>query len=186
MMMVAVTLTPPDGAEVPLYLLYLSTCRRHWRDDTRKGAAHPAATDVVVVGTPGCSQPGEGRLVAADCAVTLSTSSGKRTSAEKSVPSPSRDLECGPSMEGGAEAMEQDRVRCEESQQSSKGHGRTRNEHEDNHAQAITNHSQIGHATRSVPKYGHVQVMRLHAVITTAHGSGAPVRVANLGGESGG
>jgi hypothetical protein len=44
-------------------------------------------------------------------------------------------------------------------------------------------HAQIGHETQSVPRYEHAYVMRLHAVITTAHGSGAPMRVANARGE---
>ena len=48
---------------------------------------------------------------------------------------------------------------------------------------AITKHSRIGHETQSVPRYEHAYVMRLHAVITTAHGSGAPMRVANARGE---
>ena len=55
--------------------------------------------------------------------------------------------------------------------------------HETTHHQAITKHSRIGHETQSVPRYEHAYVMRLHAVITTAHGSGAPMRVANARGE---
>ena len=76
--------------------------------------------------------------------------------------------------------MEQNLARSAESQQSSKDHTRetTLTRH-----QAITKHSRIGHETQSVPRYGHAQVMRLHAVITTAHGSGAPMRVADTRGE---
>ena len=56
------------------------------------------ATELVEVGIPGCSQPGEGGLAAAGCAVALSTLLGERTSAETSVPSPSCDSDRGPSM----------------------------------------------------------------------------------------
>ena len=37
MMVVAEALTPLKGGKVPEDLLYLSTCRRRRRDDTRKG-----------------------------------------------------------------------------------------------------------------------------------------------------
>ena len=134
-----------------------------------------------MVDTPGCSQPGVGRLVAADCALVPSTLSGKPTSAETTVPSSSCDSCRGPSMEGGAVAMEQtSREALSHNKATNTTHAKRHSQ--DNH-QAITKHSRIGHATQSVPRYGHAQVMRLHAVITTAHGSGAPMRVADTRGE---
>jgi hypothetical protein len=71
-----------------------------------------------VVDTPGCSQPGEGDKAAANCAdgpdVSPLEDVGRcnPTSAESGngradLPSPSRGSGRGPSMEGGAVAMDQ-------------------------------------------------------------------------------
>ena len=79
-------------------------------------------------------------------------------------------------MKGGAVAMEQT------SREATITTKQQKTTHAKRHSQPSMRRSDTRHSLYPDMDM-HAQVMRLHAVITTAHGSGAPMRVANARGE---